>query len=139
MVARSGGYCGVTFKGSLVVTQGDPLSPTIFNVVVNVVLSHWVTVMVGGTEEWGELGKEVRHNNALFYADDGMVASSDPHWIQGGFSTLVGLFGRVGLRTTFGKKVGMVFPPCQVAGTQLEASYGRLMTGKGPSNRERQK
>ena len=139
MVARAGGYYGAAFKGSLVVTQGDPLSPTIFNVVVNVVLSHWVTVMVEGTEERGELGKEGRHNNALFYADDGMVASSDPQWIQGAFSTLVGLFGRVGLRNNFGKTVGMVCPPCQVAGTQLEAAYGRRMTVEGPSYRERQK
>ena len=34
MVARAGGYYRESFKGVRVVTQGDPLSATIFNVVV---------------------------------------------------------------------------------------------------------
>ena len=68
-----------------------------------------------------------------------MVASSDPRWIQGEFSTLVGLLDRVGLRTNVRKTVGMVCHPCQAAGTQLEASYGRRMMGEGPSYQERQK
>ena len=64
-----------------------------------------------------------------------MVASLDPQWLQGAFSTLVGLFDRVILRTNFGKTVGMVCRPCQVAGNQSEAAYGRWMTGEGPSYR----
>ena len=45
---------------------------------------------------------------SLFYADNGMVASSDPGWLQGAFNTLVGLFDRVGLQTNVGKTVGTV-------------------------------
>ena len=41
MVARAGGYYGEAFKGARGVTQGDPLSPTIFNVVVDAVVRHW--------------------------------------------------------------------------------------------------
>ena len=47
------------------------------DVVVDAVVRHWVSVMVEGAEERGERGQEGRHQNALFYADDGMVASSD--------------------------------------------------------------
>ena len=97
--------------------QVDTLSPTIFNVVVDAVARHWVTVMVEGAEERSDHGKEGRHQNALFYADDGMVALSDPQWLQGAFSTLVGLLDKVGLRTNAGKTVGMVCRPCQAAGT----------------------
>ena len=68
-----------------------------------------------------------------------MVASSDPHWIQGAFSTLVGLFYRVVVRTNVRKTVGMVCRPCQAEVTQSEAAYGRRMTGEGPSYREQQK
>ena len=38
MVARAGGYYGTAFRGERVMTQGDPLSPTIFNVVVDAVI-----------------------------------------------------------------------------------------------------
>ena len=77
--------------------QVGTLSPTIFNVVVDVVVLNWVTVVILGVEEQVERRHEGRHQDALFYADDGMVASSDPLWIQGAFNTLVGLFDRVGL------------------------------------------
>ena len=119
--------------------QGDPPPPTIFNVVVDVVVRNWVAVMVEGAEERGKCGKEGRHQNSLFYADDGMVVSSDPQWLQGAFSTLVGLFDRVGLRNNDEKKVGIVCRPCQAEGTQSEAAYGQRMTGEGTSYQERQK
>ena len=53
MVERAGGYCGADFKWAQGVMQGNPLSPTIFNVVVNAVVRHWVAVMVEGAEEHG--------------------------------------------------------------------------------------
>ena len=40
MVARAAGYYGTAFGGERGVTQGDPLSPTIFNVVVDAVVRH---------------------------------------------------------------------------------------------------
>ena len=41
MVAKAGGYYGKPFCRERAVTQGDPLSPTIFNVVVDAVVRHW--------------------------------------------------------------------------------------------------
>ena len=61
IVARSGGYYGTGFKGERGVTQGDPLSPTIFNVVVDEVVRHWVTLAVKEAETWVERGQEGRH------------------------------------------------------------------------------
>ena len=88
-----------------------------------------MTVMVEGAEEWGDNGKEGRHQASLFYVDNGMVASSDPRWLQGAFSTLVGLLDKVGLRTNAGKTVGMVCCLCQAVGTQLEVAYGIRIMG----------
>ena len=96
---------------------------------------HWVVVMVEDAEERFKHGQEVRHQNSLFWADNGMVASSDPRWIYGEFSTLVGLFNGVGLRNNVREKVGMVCHSCQTAGTQSEAAYGLWTIGEGPSYR----
>ena len=78
MVARAGQYYGTGFKGERGVTQGDPLSPTVFNVVVDGVVRHWLLLATQEAERRGERGRERRHQAALFYADDGMLASSDP-------------------------------------------------------------
>ena len=120
-------------------THGYPLSLTIFNVVVYAVVRSWVKTVIAGAEERGERGKEDRHQAALFYADDGTVASSDPRWFQGAFDTLVGLFDRVGLWTNAGKTVGMFCRPCQSSGNQLEAAYGRLVMGEVSTYRQRLK
>ena len=48
---------------------------------------------------------------ALFYADDGMVAYTDPGWLQLVFDMLTGLFDRVGLHTNVRKTMGMVCSP----------------------------
>ena len=84
MVDRAGGYYGKEFGGERVLMQGDPLSPTIFNVVVDAVFRRWVHGMMEDAEARGETGQEVRHQAELFYANDGMVVSSDPAWHQGG-------------------------------------------------------
>ena len=97
--------------------------------VVDAVVRHWVSVMVEGAEEQGGCRQDSRHQNSLFYTDNGMVASSDPRCPQGYFSTLVGLFDRVGLRTNVGKTVGIVCRPCQAVGTHLEVVYEKRMRG----------
>ena len=68
-----------------------------------------------------------------------MVASSDPRWQQGAFSTLVGLFDRMGLRKNSGKTVGMVCHPCQAAENLSEAAYGRRVMGEGRTYKDRLK
>ena len=137
MVAREGGYYGTGFKGERGVTQVDPLSPTISNVVVDAVVRHWVTLAVEETEMQGERGREGRHQAALFYADDGMVALSDPRWLQWVFTTLVGLFDRVGLKTNTGKTVSMTCRPCPAVVNRSEAAYSHTMTGEGLTYLER--
>ena len=122
MVAKAGGYYGSAFGGYRVLTQGYPLPPTIFNVVVYAVVRNWVAVMVKSAEEHSGCVQEVRHQNALFCADDSMVALSDPILIQEDFSALLGLFDRVFLNTNSRKTVGILCRPCQVAVTQSEAA-----------------
>ena len=44
----------------------------------------------------------------FLYVDGGMLASTDPGWLQSEFDMLVGIFDQVGLRTNIRKTVGMV-------------------------------
>ena len=131
LAARAGRYYGTAFKGERGVTQGDPLSPTIFNVVVDAVVRHWLHIATEEAERRGGRGRERRHQAALFYADDGMVASTDPRWLQWAFTVLVGLFDRVGLKTNQRKTVSMACRPCSAAGNRTEVSYKHTMTGAG--------
>ena len=66
IVAEAGGYYGPAFQGSRGVTQGDPISPTIFNIVVDAVVRHLVSVMVESADEQSGCGQEGRHQNTLF-------------------------------------------------------------------------
>jgi hypothetical protein len=45
VVAQQSGYYGEPFEVGHGVTQGDVISPTIFNVIVDVVLCHWYSVV----------------------------------------------------------------------------------------------
>ena len=64
-------------------TKWDQLYPNIFNVLVDAILCCWISLVVGGTggQDWWE--REVLHNAAFFYADDGLVPSTDLVWLQG--------------------------------------------------------
>ena len=104
----------------------------------NKIIQHKLIILSASAEDQGERGQKGKHQAALFYTGDDMVASSDPCWIHGEFNTLAGLFDRVGMRTNVGKTVSMVYRPCQASGKQLEAAYGRRVIGEGPTYRESQ-
>ena len=118
--------------------QGDPLSPTIFDVVVGAVVRHWLEGLQTANEEKGATGGG--HFSAVFYADDGMVGASDPAWLQGEFIALVAIFNRVGLQTNVDKTVSMACHPFRAgSGNRTTEGYRRRITGDGNSFRERQR
>ena len=100
-------YYGEDFKGFRGVMQGGGggLSLIFFNVVVESVVCHWILYA------------------NFFYVNYGLVASTEPVWLQGAFYTLTGLFDRVRLQTNARNAVGMIYHPYCTAGTQLESDY----------------
>ena len=56
----------------------------------------------------------------FFYAEYGMVDSTDPGWLQTMFDTLTGLFDWVGLKKNVWKTMGVVYHPCQAAGVRAD-------------------
>ena len=64
MVVQAGGYYREPFHGERGVTQGDALSPTIFNVVVDVVVRHWESLVAeqeggGSSDDHGDTAQAV--------------------------------------------------------------------------------
>ena len=108
MVACTGGYYGAAFKGFRGVTQGDPLPPKSFNVVVDAVVRHWILLVKGGARGQEEWGREVQHRVAFFYVDEFLIVSTELVWLLGEFDTLTGLFERVRIQKNVGKMVRMI-------------------------------
>ena len=50
----------------------------------------------------------LNEKTAFFYKEEGLVASTDPGWIQSEFDIVTGIFDRVRLRKNIRKTVGMV-------------------------------
>ena len=92
MVARKGHYYGTPFKGHQWFTQGDPLSPTIFKMVVDTVICHWVMLVVGEEAGTDAFGRAVQWLLALFYYKNGLLDSPRPAQIQTALDVLTGLF-----------------------------------------------
>ena len=76
---------------------------------------------------------------ALFYADKGMVDSTDLGWLQSAFDLLTGLFDRVGILTNIQKTTGMVCNPCRKSGVRADGAYAWRMAGEGHSFKDIQR
>ena len=74
IVARSGRYSGTLFKVHLEVTQGYPISPAIFSILVDAVNCHWVTLVEGEEAVTDGFRRVVQWLAAFFYAKDGLLA-----------------------------------------------------------------
>ena len=61
--------------------------------------------------------------------DDGLVASTNPGWMQYVFDTLIGIFDRVGLWTNIRKEVGMLCKPYWAYMVHSDEAYTRKIMG----------
>ena len=119
LVCRASGYYGRVFQSERGVTQGGPLSPTIFNLMVDAIVREWVFQM----EQAGFNAADIRVIAAVFYADDGLIAARDPTLLQDAFNLLTALFDRVGLETNDTKTEAMVFLPGRIRTCLSEDAY----------------
>ena len=114
--------------------------PNIFSVVVDAVFRHWESLVEektgrdskdkdaaqtsgrtiresgDGQRRMEELHTRLKVRVEFFYADYGMVDSTELGWLQTVFDTLTGLFDRVVLKINVNKTVRMVCHTCQEAG-----------------------
>ena len=137
IVVRSRGYHGEPFTATRGVTQGDIASPTIFNIVVDAVVRYWLSMVSTAAIANHGLGIEVCNKLALFYADDGLVASRDPRWLQPAFEQLMTIFARVGPEANTTITKAMICVPGHIGVHLPTAAYKRRMEGVGDTRDER--
>ena len=99
LVCKAGGCYVRPFLACREVTQGGPLSPRIFNLMVDAVIRAWLRSQLGAGAANSDIGDQIRTLLAALYADNNLVQSRDPVFLQEAFDALVALFKRVGLRT----------------------------------------
>jgi hypothetical protein len=102
----------LAFPAGRGVTQGDILSPTIFNIVCDAIIRAWKVGVTDGhiasSDGGGAIHEEIA---AILYAHDGLLASNQPDILQGGTDHLVDLFERVGLNANTSKTKSITCEP----------------------------
>ena len=78
VVPKTGRFCGWTFGTERGVNQGDPVSPKIFNIVVNTVVRVVLMEICGMQETQHGLVRAVGEHTIVFYADDGRIEGRKP-------------------------------------------------------------
>ena len=137
MVCRAGGYYGEPFKAERGTTQGGPVSPRIFNIMVDAVVREWLRQVLGDGAEVSE--NDIKRLLALFYIDDGYIASPEREFLQESMDILVDLFERIGLKTNANKTKAMTCLPGKIRTSHSEETYVRTVSGipkEDWSNRE---
>jgi hypothetical protein len=119
IVAKQSGYHGEPFKSERGMTQGDIVSPTIFNVVVDAMVRAWYNKL----EEEG-LSDIVQ---AIFYADDGHLYSTNADALQQATNIIVNLFECMGLKTNPEKTKAMICTPQPSVTRTCSPAYKRRM------------
>jgi hypothetical protein len=138
LACRTGRYYGSVFSAGRGVTQGGPFSPRIFNVVVDAVVREWLRQSLGEEAARHGLGDLVKTIMVAFYADDGVLSARCPEWLQESFTTLVGLFERVGLRTNSQKTKVMTCVPGRIRVSHPEVVYNdRCLSASTHADRKR--
>ena len=99
MLPRSNRCYGDPFKWYRGLTQRDPLSPNLFNVILDVVVRPWLRIMVEDARGTELFYHAVQQLDSFFYMSISLLALTRPEWLQLEFNSLVGLFDRVYLWT----------------------------------------
>ena len=127
MVCRASGYYGEPFKAFRGTTQGGPVSPRIFNIMVDAVVREWLRQVLGDGAEVSET--DVKRLLVLFYIDDGYMASPDRVFLQKSMDILVDIFERIGLKTNASKTKAMTCVPGKIKTLRSEETYARTVAG----------
>ena len=114
-------------------TQGDTVSPNIFNIVVDAVVRIRVVLLdvCGPQEAHHGFGWSSSENCIFFYADDDQIAERNPVWMQMTMAEIVRILDRVGIQINLGNTKVMLCDSGLIWGYQGTAAYTRRAMGEG--------
>ena len=85
MVSFAGTYYGEMYRICFGVNYRETLSRTILNVVVDLVVDNWVSLVAGGVGGMDGWVRVALHRINFLYTGNGLVMSTDPEYLQGQF------------------------------------------------------
>ena len=129
LVCRANRRFGKPFKAQRGVTQGGPVSPKIFNIMVDAIVREWISQLVGDEAVSTGLKDAIKILLAIFYADDGYIASRSKEQLQEAIDLLAELFDRVGLHTNTSKTKGMTCISGKIRTRLSEEVYSNSRVG----------
>ncbi len=124
------GNYGQPFKASHGVTQGGPLSAKLFNIVLNVVVQEWIRLMcMTNNDAEGDLAKCIAGVFAVFYVNNGYIASRNTEFLQEALNILVKTFKHINLATNTKKTQAMICTPGKIRVQLPKDSYKCMHKG----------
>lgn len=121
VVPKASGYHGRAFRATRGVTQGDILSPMIFNMVVDCIIKAW-------KREHPAVAAVV---DTIFYADDGELFGEDPVALQEATDSFTDYCNQGGLRMNAAKMKALVTAPGPLTLGLSFPAYRFRMSGLG--------
>ena len=98
IVPKTGIFLGKKFRTGRGLTQGDPASPMIFNIVVDAVVQVVLDVVYGPQEAQHDLSWAAGEWNLILYVDYGRIAGRYHMWVRDALLVTVEMFFRMGLK-----------------------------------------
>jgi hypothetical protein len=121
------GNYGCPFKAGRSVTQGGPLLAKLFNIILNAVVWEWMQLMRAMLDNVEcDLAKCMAGLFAVFYVNDGYIASHNAEFLQEALDFLVETFKCLGLATNTKKPQAMICTPGKIR-IQLPADSYKCM------------
>ena len=92
VVPKAGKFFGYPFNTERVVTQGYPVSPMIFDIVMEAVVRAVLLEVCRPQEAQHGFGWVAGEHNICFYADYGRIAGRNLIWVQAALAAMVRMF-----------------------------------------------
>jgi hypothetical protein len=121
---------GEPFQAGHSVTQGNPLSTKLFNMLIDAVGREWMWELRGESKlEVEEIDNLMATFFAIFYVDNAYLASQDLEFLQRGLDILIDLFACVGLETNIQKTQMTICTPGRICTQLLTVLYWQMWQG----------